>query len=359
MKKYKILVKLLFAMGVVFSVFSTTARANEDDVGFQIRPLLPSTQIDREKGYYYVETKPGENQTLELSVMSTVDKEMTIIMSVDNAFSQSTGNIGYTDDLELIHESLKNPMTEILKPQTKEFILKPNSEEIVKFDLTPPNEHYEGVKIGRISIQEKPDKEATGIRQEYQYSMGVITSESGLAYDDGNTLELEKVQANISNGDRVVEAFIVNPQPKTIENLKVRSYVTAKGDNKKVKERNIDNFAFAPNSRLKFMIPWALTDFKAGEYTFHYEAKNEYESFHLQENFTIRSSEASKLNDDAAFVVETPFYIKIIIGVLNSVLLGLIVIIINRDKKWVKEIKARRKNRGRKKGNKVKSKRNS
>ena len=348
MKKTKGILKILIiAISCYFLLFTFNSSAEELGIAFEVAPKHPTTQIDRTRGYYYIETKPGEKQSVDLEIFSTTDRELTLEMSVENAYSATTGNIDYSNDLELLHESLVNPITEIVTFPSEIVTLKPKGSKVVSFDLNPPADHYDGVKMGRIIIKEKSDDNSKGITQEYRYALGVITSESGLAYNDGNTLELEKVQANINLGNKVVEGYIVNPQPKTIENLEVRSYVTKKGSTKKVKERNIDNFSFAPNSRLVYTIPWGLSEFQSGEYTFHFEATNDFEKFNLVQNFVIRGEDARKLNKDAAFSVTTPNIMKIIIITLNTILIILFVVIIARDKKWIKEIKTKRRSRNR------------
>lgn len=354
MKKYNYLFKLFLAL-IIFVLFSSTLSyaADEEGIGFEIRPIYSNKQIDRDKGFYYVQTEPGVKQSLELSVLNTTDEDMDIDFVIENAISTTNGNIDYTDDIEKIDDSLKNPMTDILSIKNETVRIKAGEEEIVTFELTPPAEHYEGAKFGRIRILKTSDREnGKGLNQFFSYALGVITSESGVAYNDGDSIELKKSpQANIYLGNKVVEATLVNTQPKSIENLQVVSYVTKKGDSKKVKEQNISNFAFAPNSNVNYVIPWGLSEFKSGEYTFHFEAKNDYESFNIQEDFTIKGNDATRLNKEAAFNVNTPDWIKVTIVSINVVMVGLFIFIIKRDKTWVRELKEHKRKRNKKRKN--------
>ena len=344
-------VKVLLTIVVFLTTFGSVSYAEEQGIGYEISPIFSSNQIDKDRGYYYVQTEPGKKQTLDLALFSTSDEDKELEIAIENAISSTTGDIDYSENLELIHESLANPITEILKPRNEIVTLKAREEAVISLDLTPPKNHYDGVKMGRIVVREKQDEEKKGVTQVFQYALGVITSENGLAYNDGSVLEIEKVQANVSNGTRVIEGFIYNPEPKTIENLKVTSYVTKKGESTKIKERNIDNFAFAPNSKVTYTIPWGLREFESGEYTFHYEAKNDYETFNLVKDFTIRGDDAKRLNSETAFAVQTPFIFKVIIVIMNVILVGLFVFIILRDKRWIKELrdKKKKKNRNRNK----------
>ena len=349
MKNFNHLVKSVITTILLVFFLSTRTHAAEDGIGFEVRPLLPSTQFDTSLGYYYIQTEPNQKQTFDMSILSTSDKEKTLEVIIENAVSSNSGSIAYTNNLKAIDSSLKNPITEIVKPQEKELILKPRQETTLSFDLSPPNNPYDGLKMGRVIIKEKTDPNAKGIKQEFQYGVGIITSESGEAFNDGNILNLNEVKATIVNGGKVITGEIINPEPKTIENLKVRSYVTKKGSSKKIKQKNIDNFAFAPNSKLAYEIPWGLTNFESGDYTFHFEAKNDYDSFNLVKDFQIRANEAKDLNGKAAFKVGTPTYIKILLSGINGLLLLIFIMITLRNNKWKKEIKEKKKKRNKSK----------
>lgn len=358
MKKNSNLLKLLVVTIIVtiLSFLGVNSYAEEGGIGFEIRPIKPNTQIDKSRGYYYIQTEPGKNQTFSLSILSTSDEEKEIEIRIENAVSSTQGTIAYSNDSERYHESLIHPITEIVQIKNQEIVLKPHEEVIVDFELTPPKEHYEGIKAGRMVVKEKTNKEDEGIKQEFEYGLGIMTSESGVAYNDGKTLNLDKVQANINLGAKAIEGYISNPEPKTIENLEVRSYVTKKGQSKKIKERNVDDFAFAPNSKVTYVIPWGLSDFESGEYTFHFDAKNQYETFNLKEDFTIRADDAKRLNKEVAFKISISYFIIGLIVILNIILFILFIIIIQRDRSWVNQLKNRKKkkNSGKKKSKKNK-----
>lgn len=340
-----------FLLAIIFFMLKPVASfAADEGIGFEISPIFPSSQIDPNKGYFYVQTSPGQEQTLEINVQNTSDDEITVKPIIENAVASTKGSIVYDKDIKLTDKSLKNPITEILTPNEESITIPAKKDKVITFTLKSPEDSYEGIKMGRIKIvKEKTEAEKTGLSMEYEYAIGVIASESGDLFNDGNKLNLVDVKATIHLGQRVVSAEIINPDPKTIEGLRVRSYVTKKGSDKKIKENNIDNFALPPNSKLNFLIPWGVTNFEAGDYVFHFNAENEYDSFSLKKEFTIRGNDAKKLNNDAAFKVITPTYIKIIIVVMNALLFVISFIIIKRNNTWVKELKSKKKGRNKKK----------
>lgn len=331
--------------------------AEDTGIGFEIQPIFPSTQIDTGKGYFYTQTSPGQEQVLQIKVFNRTDKDLTVQPIIENAVATETGNISYSGDLEQVDKSLKNPITEILIPEQETLTIPAKKDDILSFKLKAPAESYDGIKMGRIIVKKAKDKDEkvkAGISTEYQYYLGVITSENGDIFNDGQTLKLNNVKATINSGRKVVSAEIVNPEPKTIENLEVRSYVTKKGSDKKIKENNIDNFSLPPNAKLNFLVPWGLSNFEAGDYVFHFKAKNNYDSFEFEKEFNIRGSDAKKLNKDAAFQVNTSSTIKMIIIGLNAILFIISFIVIRRNSTWVKLLKSKKKgkNKGKNKGKK-------
>lgn len=348
-KKIVHFLQLILYLSIIIFSKGIIVNAENDGIGFEVSPILSSTQIDRELGYYYIQTEPNVKQSFDMSVLNTSDKGITLEVFIENAISTDNGSISYSDNLEKIDKSLKNPLSEIIVPKEKSIIVKAREEKTVSFEITPPKSSYSGIKMGRVIIKERIEKNKKGIKQQYQYGVGIITSESGDSFNDGQTLDLTSVKASIYSGSKVMEANIVNPDPKTIENLKVRSYVTKKGDSKKIKERNIDNFSFAPNSKLSYMIPWGLSNFKTGEYTFHFTASNEFDSFDLKKDFKIRGDDANKLNNEVAFSVGTSKMIIITIIIVNSILVCLIFFILIRNKKWIQKLKTKKQKRGKKK----------
>jgi len=311
--------------------------AKEQGIGFEVRPILPPTQIDRELGYYYVQTSPGKTQNIDLNITNTSDKEIELDIIVENGITQSNGNLGYSNDLEKIDKSLKQPITELLKPENDTLTVGAGKNIDVSFKLTPPNESYEGVKVGQIIIKPHDDKEKKGVSEVYQYALGFVISENGEPFNDGNQLVDGNVKAAVINGQKVISFNLVNPEPKMIENLAVEAYVTENGE--KIKEVKINNFSFAPNSKVDFLLPWGLANFKPGEYIYHYSAKNSYDSFNYEKKFTIRGNDAKNLNNETAFSVVTPTYLKIVIVIINVLIIVLFIVIIIRNNKWIKQIK--------------------
>lgn len=335
------------------------AYAEEQGIGFQVKPVFNSNQVEDNLGYYYISANPDETVELELLVTSTSDKDIKVTAAIENATTTNHGNLDYTSDLKQLDKSLKDPLSKIVAVEPAELTVKAKETEKIKMKLKTPSTKFEGIKMGRVVVKEKKDKKDNSgpITNEYQYGVGIMLTEEVKAFNDGKTLTLNKAEPKITNGSRVVAAEISAPTPKTIEKLKVRSYVTKRGDSKKIKERNVDDFTFAPNSKVDFEIPWGTSNFKPGSYTFHFQAKNSQEKFSMKKDFEISTNRSNQLNDESAFSVITSSKDKALIIAINSLLVILMAYILWRDKKWMEKLKAIKKHKSKKKKNKKGKKR--
>lgn len=330
--------------------------AEESGIGFSVVPILPASQIDKDLGYYYLETSPGEEQTFEVKLSSQKKEKQTVQMFVQDAYTGTTGNLTYgIDGIDKFKqdETLKNSTSQIIKPVSETVELDAGEEKTVSFNVLPPKEAYKGAKVGRLVFKtlNEDSKGNTAVVEDYQYGVSIILSENGDDYNDGDlqSIVLNDVKATVKRGKRLVTANLQNPQPKRILNLDLQATITKKGADKVIKETKIPEFQFAPNSNVDLEVDWGLSELEAGEYSINIRAKNEYDDIHLAKDFRITNDAAKKLNKDSAFKIETPTWVKVVSVSSGVLTVGLSVAILMRNKKW---LKIANKKRNRKKRNK-------
>jgi hypothetical protein len=233
---------------------------------------------------------------------------------------------------------------------SEEITLEPNESKVVSFKVDAYKESYSGVKIGQMifkAVEEEESKTNSPVKEEYQYAINIITSENGDDYNDGDLqqIKLNEVKPTIKYGKRLVTANLQNPQPKRIINLETMATITKKGSDKVVKQTKIPEFQFAPNTNVDFEVDWGLSEIEAGEYVLSLTAENDYDSIHLTKDFRITDTEAKKINKDSAFKIKTPTWVKIVTVVTGLLVVVSTIVILVRNKKWVKM--SQRKNRKR------------
>ncbi|MGM0218052.1 DUF916 and DUF3324 domain-containing protein [Enterococcus sp. AZ126] len=355
--KKRIYGALIVVSCVIVSLVSTREvyAKDENNLGYVVTPLQPNTQIDMEKSYFYIKTVPGETQTLQVRVASTKKEEVHLKIYGVNAMTSNSGTINYTEDLTNKDDTLKEPLTSLVKVETPEITVGNFEEKTVNIQVTAPKEHYEGVKMGAIVVGLIPDKKKQkGMSTEYNYKIGLITAENGDEFTNGKTLKLNTVKAAIFHGKKMVLASLQNPEPKVIDNLNIVVTMTEKESGKAIKEKTVQNYKLAPNSHFNFELDWGINDLPSGTYTLKMDAKNYDEEWHLSKDFKITNEESKEINASSVFKIKTPTWLKVVSIVMAITSLALMGTLFYRRKKWEKAWKRLRIAKKKKKKNKNK-----
>ncbi|WYK00907.1 hypothetical protein A5821_002033 [Enterococcus sp. 7F3_DIV0205] len=360
MKKIYVLI-LCCLLITISGVNGLTAFANEkeDDeiLGYAVKAIQPSTQLDQEKTYFYVQTVPGEEQTLEVKVQSTRKKPIDLEITVEDAMTGDNGEIAYkaSNNKEMNYdETLKEPVSSMIEVETPKLTVGNFEEKIVRFKLTPPKEHYQGVKIGAISIGVADKVDNKGIKTGFSYEIGAIFSETGEEFNNSESLNLKSVRAELYHGKKMVLANLQNPEPKVLENLTIDATVKNKKSGDIIKEKKVQGYTMAPNSNFNFGLDWGIANIPSGVYIMEMEVKNDFNNWTFKKEFQITGKQANEINAGSPYKIITPLNVQI-----ATVTLGVLTVMIaffqfRRKNKWERHWKKLRIQR-----KKTKKKRNS
>ncbi|HCM89366.1 MULTISPECIES: DUF916 and DUF3324 domain-containing protein [Vagococcus] len=327
----------------------------EMGLGFSVEPVLNSKQIDPKISMFYLKTEPGQEQTIETVVRSTGDEEVSISVKYQNAYTSANTSINYAYPEKVPkEETLKNPLSELISTETPSIKLAKGEEKKVVFKIKAPEKPYEGVKLGAIEFLLDGAKKDGPMASRAGYNVGVILANNGDPFNTGEKIKLTKVKPTIINGQRTIVANLQNPDPYTIENMKINAVITEKKTGKKIKEKEIQGGSMAPNSNFDFGMDFGLAQIPSGEFNYKMTIKNDQHEWKFDENFTISGKMADDINEKSDYKIVTPMWIKITAVIQAVVLLVITVYLITRRKKMEKMLKNKKKSR---KNKKSKSKR--
>ncbi len=336
----------LIYVGLLFTLLLSSNRVfAKQDVGFVVDPVIPSTQLDYSKGFFYIETKPGEKQKLVVNVSSTQKEPITVSVGIDNAISTESGIIDFSEP-NIKNRTLTEPLSDLVTIKEQKITLKDYETKEVTFELNPPSKPYKGIKWAALKFNAKDNSgdyvdEMVDVSNEYR--IGIIISESKDIYNNGETLNLMDVGASLSYGRKVIQASIENPEPKTIENLTMRAKLIENKNGKIVKEKEVTNYAFAPNSTMPFIFDWGLGRLVGGEYKLTMYIFNDEKNWHLEKEFYLSSDEAKRINNASPVTITTPFWMKIVSIILFSYVVLVAIFIKRRQKNWFNLIEKKKK----------------
>ncbi|EUJ25302.1 DUF916 domain-containing protein, partial [Listeria cornellensis] len=188
MKKAFLVISLI--MSVVMLVLNSgdgIVNAAEGDVGYSVQAVIPENQIDKEKTYFDLQMKPGQQQTLEIIVQNGGAEEIDVAPVINYASTNKSGIIDYSQkSTEKRDKSLKTALPDIAKIKNGEEILTvpAKGSKKVEIEVTMPEKSYDGIILGAVQFK-KVDKsndesknEGISIQNEYSYVVGVRLSET-------------------------------------------------------------------------------------------------------------------------------------------------------------------------------------
>lgn len=339
-KDYRLLFFPFLLMLFLFpSINFADEKNTEEEMGFSVESIIPENQVDRTKSYFNLSVVPEQKQTIQVKVKSLQEDPVTIQVKVHDAVSSSVGSIDYAKDKPKLDVSLKDPITDLVKVENgiKEVTLKNKEEKTINFEITPPKDSFEGVKLGSLRFLRKnaqAEKETSGLVPQYARVIAIMLTEDEEAFNQGAELHLKRVNLQLSNGRKVIAARIQNDQPKVLQEMTIQGNVRKKGEKKILAKQKQEDFSVAPNSNFDFEIPLGLEKFEAGTYVFTGKAEGDGRTWKWEEEFTVGKEQADKINEETVFKVIVPSWVPWVALSLGIVLIALVVFLLRRQQQW-------------------------
>lgn len=239
--KQKIKFVLLSIVILSFTMVGRAARAEEEPpLGFELEAVIPTTQIDKEKKYFYLKVEPNVPQTVEVKVTGTSEKPAKVKVFMANAITSEGGTVAYKAGVEK-DPTLTESIEEIVTVSDPEFEIKKGEERTVTLTITPPKESFEGIKLGTVYFQQEnaeDSEEKKAITSAYSYRVGMILAEKEEDYSNSKTLNLLSAEAELSRSFKTIQLEFQNPEPKMIADVTMTASIIDKKTGKVVKNRH-------------------------------------------------------------------------------------------------------------------------
>ncbi|MEI5990618.1 hypothetical protein A5881_002123 [Enterococcus termitis] len=348
---------LLFLCLLIALPFST---AYGEEIPISVKAILPDNQLTKDAGYYDLKVNPGEKQELSFQLYNQGDKDATVNININPAYTGDGGSFVYTEDEANKDSSLKYPLSSIAtSEQTVSIPAKGTT--VTKVTLDIPSEPFEGLILGAIRVtsadagekKTEETKKGFNISNNFAYSVAIQLRES----DDlpKSDLALKKVFASQVAGRNTVKVNLQNPTATIIDNVSYDATVSKKGENTPLHETKVKGYRVAPNTNYNIPISWENQPFAAGTYVAKVKAKSEDtgQDWTFDQEFVISAKEAKELNDKAVDL-EKDYLMYVLIGVgifiVLVIVLITILVILSKKKKKRREQARRARQKKQKKG---------
>jgi hypothetical protein len=351
--KRSIIWQALFVLFCV-SAFMPTLEVHGEEVPISVKAILPENQIDKNVGYYDLKVSPNEKQELSFQLNNQGDKDTTVNVAINPAYTGDGGSFVYTENESNKDPSMKYPLSSIATSEQTVSIPAKGST-VTKIKLEIPSEPFEGVILGAIRVtsaqndDEQTDKAGKGfnIVNNFAYSVAIQLRES----DDmpKSDLAIKKVFATQIAGRNTVKINLQNPTPTIINEVSYDATISKKGEDTPLHQNKVKGYRVAPNTNYNVPVSWENQPFTAGTYVAKVKAKSEEtgQTWQFKQEFVISAKEAKELNDKAVDL-EKDYLMYILIGaavlaVLVILLIILLVVLAKKRKKRRRQELARRK----------------
>ncbi|MGX7039116.1 DUF916 and DUF3324 domain-containing protein [Vagococcus fessus] len=316
MKRF--LMSLTMVVGCL-AVFPTTGLAEGNSLSVQ--PEAHENAIDKtDTSSFNLKVKPDKDYTLKVTVKNGSKKETSADILINDAYTTPEGVIAYGEEKVDLPDSMKEPVSELIKTKEKNVTLKPGESKVVEFKLKTPKESFKGIKLGAIYVLNAvADSEKDKMfKNRFSYTVPVMLTESDEQIKPNlEFVSLENIQENKRN---YLQIKLENTE-RNILSRGIFKLDVFKG-NEKIASQSKEEMSIAPNSYLPYQMQWGDNNVVPGTYTAKFSFDTPYGVWKWEEKFEISREKAKKLNDSAIHVNEKPNNMPYIIGGIIAALVA-------------------------------------
>lgn len=314
---------IILFLSAFFSFADPFISKADEGIDFSVKPQITSSQIGDNDSYFNLRTTPDKKEIVPIKITNHAQEEATYIVNVNTATTNMNGIIDYgQQNVQLVGS--KGQFADLVDKKEQLVSIAAGADKVVDIVLTMPNEPFDGILLGGITVVKKQNKENQAkntIKNEFQYALAVQISENDEVINPkltGGNIQLTQI-----NKRNAVQMTIKNPQPKLLKQVEGTFTIKRKGQKTTtLVEEKRDTLSIAPNS--EFSLFTMLNDtFKPGEYTYTINLKNAEGHWTFSKDFSIEKKEAKHLNKKS--VDQTPSQFS---WILIVVIMGIIILIL-------------------------------
>lgn len=339
-KKMLVLILIVIPISLMLGVRQVVA----SNVDYSVIPYPSENQLNRENTYYDLKFTKNEKENLKVRVKNNSDKEITIETNVDKATTNSNGVVEYKNSSKHKSADLKYDIKDFVKADKVEIVLAPHTEEDIIFEVTQPNEDFDGVIAGGLNFTQKLTDDYVGtssmaVRNQYSYSIALVLhgNKDLIKYN----ITHGSVEVKQSNGRNNIYFPIKNNTAAFFNKVNIRGEIYTRKGRKAVYSDELSNGQVAPNSIYEYLIGTNQTKLKPGKYTAKIVVESKGEKWVFTDNFEISEKESKKLNNTGV-IKKKDYSTCVLIGSISVLLIIFLIFVawyIQKKNKEVKELK--------------------
>ncbi|MDO6662040.1 DUF916 and DUF3324 domain-containing protein [Bacillus thuringiensis] len=341
MKKSKWFITLM----LIFFFVMNIRQVDASTMKYSVEPVIPENQKDKKNTYFDLNMKPSEEQTIKIRMRNDTNEDVIVIPTIKTATTNINGIVEYGKSNQEPDDTVPFKIEDIVSSKTKEVIIPKNGTTDLELEIKMPQEEFDGVLAGGITLQEKESekkdtkKEGLSIENRYAYTVAIVLHENDKPIEP--KLTLGKVEPSQVNARNVINATIQNPNSRYMNQLVVKTKITRKNEKEVLYSSEKKDMQMAPNS--SFTYPTSLNgkELKPGKYTLDMIAQSSGEVWDFTEDFEIKDEVAKQLNIKDVSIKKDYTWVYIAVGFLLILIAVLFIVLFFRKKMQEKDKEAK------------------
>lgn len=262
-----------------------------------IKAILPANQKIGVNGYFNLQVKPAEKQTIYIEIKNNKSEDITVNLMPTNAYTQPSGGIFYDVDVESPETSLLDDSFALSQniSMDSEVSIKANQTVEVPIEVTVPV-MSKGTIIGGVLIGEKTDaSEQTSETVEKDTAQFKVITKTAFAI----AIQLDlpgQAESAFSFGEAGFNAvgpnvFIeMRNDAPMIQRQISGVYKVSDKDGQELFSGKFEPIIMAPKTKINFPMQWDSSLLESGKYTLSITADVAGEEIFVEENFDINNA---------------------------------------------------------------------
>ncbi len=307
-RKVSIIMIFILFLTVTFNMFLVQANADQEmGLPFVIHPILPTTQIEGVNGYYHLQVKSGEDQTIYVRIQNKKDHNITVHIVPINSYTAPTGGILYeesieSEDTKLLDDSIL--MSELI--DVEPYIELDAKEKVdIPIHIAVP-EMDEGTFLGGLLfatidediLEEIETVESGGdigfiIRNEITYTLAV---QLDFPNTPASNFNIGDVGINIHRSGPELYMEFINDAQMILRGTH-GGYMVKNEIGETLFEREFEPLTMVPNTEIRYQVPWDIDALEAGVYNVFITANVLDEEIMVERTFEIEKEDVDEYEE--------------------------------------------------------------
>lgn len=285
--------------------------ANASELNFAVVPQQPKNQVDKQKSYFDLKVRPGQQQKLIITLTNDTVQPVVVKATVGRAYTNMHGVVQYNSQrqsdikskFDYSYQKQGDIKQDISVP--KETTIPAKSSVNVPVMLHVGNQEFENIKVAGINFTEvhlkKPKaQKTTNVINRYSYTVGVVLHNANTKGIENPHLSLGSVTPKVIGTQRLVLANVHNTTPVFINRVSVKGTFRKVGLVHKTYKVNINNkklgSQIAPNSIYTIPFDIGTAKLASGKYKLQLELKSGNQKWRFNRVVTLTDHKTNKIN---------------------------------------------------------------